>query len=346
MKIEFGIGMFGDLSYSPETNQYQAADERLKQIIEQVKLADSLGIDVFAMGEHHREDYAVSAPEIILAALATVTENIKLSSGVSVVSSTDPVKLYQDFVMIDLISSGRTEIMAGRGSFIESFPLFGYELKDYNRLFEEKLELLLALNKTEKINWEGELRAPIVNQTIYPRPTKQLPVWIAVGGTPESVLRAARLGLPIIFAIIGGQYKQFRPLIDFYKEQYLKHGHDESQMQVAVHTHTFIADSKADIIKSYYPAYVRQMNKIGRERGWAGGYSLAQFEAGMDSGGALFVGEPDAVADKIIDLVQTFELTRFVAHLDNGGPKHEEIIRTIELYANRVLPQVKKHFNQ
>lgn len=344
MKIELGIGMFGDVSYNAEKNEYQHSGERLKQIVEQVKRADELRIDAFVMGEHHREDYAVSAPEIILSAIASVTKNIKLSSGVSVVSSVDPVKLYQDFSMLDLLSDQRAEIMAGRGSFIESFPLFGYDLKDYNELFEEKLNLLLHLNNNKKINWEGEFRAPINNQTIYPHPGRKLPVWIAVGGTPASVLRAAKLGLPIMFAIIGGQPKQFIPLIEYYKENYIAHGHDPKEMQLGVHTHTFIADSKEAVLKNYYPIYAQQMNKIGRERGWESAYTEQQFLAGASAEGALFMGSPEDVAEKIISIIELFGLTRFVAHLDTGGPSHEQMLENIERYATEVMPIVRKHF--
>src|SRR5690554_7565188 len=232
--MELGIGLFGDLTFDSNTQQYQSPGKKLEETIEQIKLADELGIDVVSLGEHHRPDYAISSTEIVLSALAGVTKNIILGSGVTVLSSTDPVKVYQNFANLDLLSNQRAEIMAGRGSFIESFPLFGYDLQDYNSLFGEKLELLIHLNQNEVINWQGKHRAPIVNQTIYPRPERKLPVWIAVGGTPESVLRAARLGLPVIFAIIGGSPRQFKPLVEFYKENYVKFGHDAEQMQVGV----------------------------------------------------------------------------------------------------------------
>lgn len=339
--MEFGIGFFGDLTYNQTTQEFQKPAERLKQIVEQIQLADELGIDVLTMGEHHRPDYAVSSPEIMLAALATVTNRIKLASGVSVVSSADPVKLYQDFAMIDLISNQRVEIMAGRGSFIESFPLFGYDLKDYNELFEENLELLLQLNQNEKLSWEGKFRAPIVEQTIYPQPERKLPVWIAVGGTPESVLRAARLGLPIIFAIIGGRPAQFKPLIDFYKEQYLAFGHDPEKMEIGVHSHSYLADSKSQVIEDYYPLYAYQMDRIGQERGWRGNYTQMQFEGGMSTEGALYMGSPDEVALKIAGTIKLFGLTRFVAHIDVGGPSHEAMMKMIELYAKEVIPKVK-----
>lgn len=342
--MELGIGMFGDVTFHPQTGKFQKPGQRLQEIIEQVKLADEAGIDVFAIGEHHREDYAVSAPEILLSALSTVTKNIKLASGVSVLSSADPVKLYQDFSMLDLLSGQRAEIIAGRGSFIESFPLFGYDLKDYNGLFEEKLDLLLQLNTNETINWSGKFRSPIEARVVFPRPERELPVWIAVGGTPESVLRAARLGLPIIFAIIGGMPRQFQPLIDFYKQKYIHFGHNPANMQLGVHSHSFLASSKEQIIKDFYPHYAAQMDKIGRERGWGGNYSISQFEAGMSPEGALFMGNADQVTEKIIHIIEMFGLTRFVAHLDIGGPSHKEIMKAIELYGTQVVPAIKKHF--
>lgn len=342
--MELGIGMFGDLTFDRQSQKFQPAKQKLNEIIEQVKLADELGIDVISMGEHHREDYAVSSPEIILSALATVTKRIKLGSGVTVLSSTDPVKVYQDFATIDLLSNQRAEIMAGRGSFIESFPLFGYDLKDYNTLFEEKLELLVHLNQNEVINWEGNHRAPIVNQTIYPRPERELPIWIAVGGTPESVVRAARLGLPIIFAIIGGMPKQFKPLIEFYKQQYIQFGHDPEKMQIGVHSHTFLADSQQELLENYFPYYKAQMDRIGKDRGWAP-YTQMQFEGGMSPEGALFMGETNQVIDKMIATIEMFGLTRFIAHIDVGGPTHKEMMKAIELYGSKVLPEVRKAIN-
>jgi probable LLM family oxidoreductase len=339
--MELGIGMFGDLTFDKQTRKFQPAKQKLNEIIEQVKLADELGIDVFSIGEHHRADYAVSSPEIILAALATVTKRIKLGSGVTVLSSTDPVKVYQDFATVDLLSNNRAEIIAGRGSFIESYPLFGYDLKDYNSLFEEKLELLLHLNENEVINWEGKHRAPIVNQTIYPQPERKLPVWIAVGGTPESVLRAARLGLPIIFAIIGGMPRQFKPLIDFYKENYKIYGHDVEKMEIGVHSHTFVSDSQEELIRHYYPYYAAQMDRIGKDRGWQP-YTKTQFEGGMSPEGALFMGDAHQVAEKMIQNIELFGLTRFIAHIDVGGPSHMDMMKAIELYGSKVLPEVRK----
>lgn len=341
--MELGIGMFGDLYFDVQKQSYQNPGERLKEIIEEVKLADELGVDVFAIGEHHRKEYAVAAPEIMLAALAPVTKNIKLSSGVSVVSSTDPVKLYQDFAMVDLLSNQRAEIMAGRGSFIESFPLFGYALKSYNELFEEKLNLLLQLNKKEVLTWEGKFRAPMKEVAVYPHPGREIPTWVAVGGTPASVVRAAKYGLPIVFAIIGGQWRQFQPLIDYYKEQYKSFGHDSANMQVGTHSHTFLGASKAALLEKYYPLYARQMDAIGKDRGWSP-YTSQQFEGGMSPEGALVMGNADEVAEKIIQMIETFGLTRYIAHLDVGAPKHEDMMRCIEIYAKEVIPKVKRYF--
>ncbi|TAM94543.1 MAG: LLM class flavin-dependent oxidoreductase, partial [Chitinophagaceae bacterium] len=266
---ELGIGMFGDVQINEKTGYIQSSQKRMEEIVEEVKLMDEAGIDFFGIGEHHRPDYAVASPEILLAALSTVTKNIKLGSAVSVISSADPVKLYQDFSMIDLLSNGRAEIMAGRGSFIESFPLFGFDLEDYDDLFDEKLRLLLQLNKGKVVNWKGKFRSPLVDQEIYPRPQqKQLPVWVAVGGTPSSVVRAGNLGLPVMFAIIGGDWRHFKPLIDYYKEMYLKSGHDLKKYEVGVHMHSFFGENSRAVAEYYYPFYSTQMDRVGRSRGW------------------------------------------------------------------------------
>ena len=342
-RIEFGIGMFGDLAFDPEKRTFQSPKERLKEMIEEVRLADELGLDCFVLGEHHRPDYAVSSTEIVLSALSTVTQKIKLGSGVTVLSSADPVKVYQDYTTLDLLSDGRAEIMAGRGSFTESFPLFGYDLNDYNELFTEKLDLLLLLNKEEIINWKGKFRASIQNQTIYPRPDRKLPVWIAVGGTPSSIERAGRLGLPIIFAIIGGKPSQFKPLVDYYKQVYRHYSHPEEKMQIGIHSHTFVTNNEEKLFTDYFPHYAAQMDRIGKSRGWHP-YTKAQFQAGMSDEGALFMGDIEKVKEKITDLIETFGITRFVAHVDVGAPPHDEIMRCIELYATRVVPEIKKNY--
>lgn len=339
--MELGIGMFGDIALDTKTGKYRDASVKLNEILEQVKLMDRIGLDVFAMGEHHRADYAVSSPEILLAAAASITSNIKLASGVTVLSSAEPVKVYEDFSTIDLISKGRAEIFVGRGSFIESFPLYGYDLSDYNQLFEEKLDLLLKINTKENVSWNGILRRPMENQTVYPRAYNggNLPIWIAVGGTPESVLRAAKLGLPLIVAIIGGMPKQFKNLIEFYKQEYLRAGHDEDKMQIAVHSHTFVSDNPK-VIDDYFFTYKSQMDRIGRSRGWAP-YTKEQYDGGRSKEGALFIGNADEVAEKINDLKEMFGLTRFIGHMDVGDPAHSVMMSSIELFGDKVAPLVK-----
>ncbi|ADY51791.1 Luciferase-like, subgroup [Pseudopedobacter saltans DSM 12145] len=344
--MELGIGMFGDVSKNKTTGKHSSPHQRIKEIIEEIKLADQVGLDVFGMGEHHREDYAVSSPEMILAAAAAVTKKIKLASAVTVLSSSDPVKVYEDFATLDLLSDGRAEIMVGRGSFIESFPLYGYHLSDYNVLFEEKLDLLLNINKNEVINWKGTVRAPLTNQRIFPRALNNgLNIWIAVGGTPESVIRAARLGLPLIIAIIGGYPYQFQPLVRLYKEEYQKYGHDVSKMQIGIHSHTFVGENSEQTADSYYPYYADQMDRIGRDRGWPP-FRKEQFEGGRKKEGALFIGDPSEVADKILYMHELFGLTRFVAHIDVGGPEHKDIMKAIELFGSKVAPEVKKHLKK
>lgn len=340
--MELGIGMFGDLSFDPLTGKPREAKVKLKEILEQIKLADEVGLDVFGLGEHHRPDYAVSSPEIVLAAAASITKNIKLTSTVTVLSSADPVKVYQDFSTIDLISEGRAEIAVGRGSFIESFPLFGYDLKDYAELFEEKLDLLLNINNNEIVNWKGKLRAPVVNQTVLPRATNngQLPIWIAVGGTPESVLRAARLGLPLIVAIIGGMPKQFQPLIEYYKEEYINHGHDVAKMQIGLHSHSFLSNEQSSI-DDYYLNYAGQMDRIGASRGWPP-YGRSQYNGGRSKEGALFIGNSNEVADKILYMHELFGITRFIGHTDVGDPSHAAQMKSIELFGTQVAPIVRK----
>ena len=339
--MELGIGMFGDLQVNAR-GEIQSAQQRLQEIIEEIKLMDEVGLDFYGIGEHHRPDYAVSSPEIILAAAASVTKNIKLGSAVSVLSSADPVKLYQNFATIDLISNGRAELMAGRGSFIESFPLFGYDIQDYDELYEEKLALLLKINKEPKITWKGKFRPELVNQEVLPRAVNNnLKIWVAIGGTPESVERAGRLGLPVIFAIIGGQPNQFQPLFDYYKKVYQAYGHDMNKFEVGVHMHSLFGENSQEISDYYFPLYSAQMNRIGRTRGWAP-FQRNQFEAGRSSNGALVIGDVNESVDKILSLQETFGLTRFSAHMDVGGPSHAAMMKSIELFGNEIAPAVRK----
>ena len=342
--MELGIGMFGDLQINAN-GEIQPAQQRLQEIIEEIKLMDEVGLDFYGIGEHHRPDYAVSSPEIILAAAATVTKNIKLSSAVSVLSSSDPVKLYQNFATVDLISNGRAELMAGRGSFIESFPLFGYNLQDYDELYEEKLELLLKINKEPKITWKGKFRAELNNQEVLPRAVNDhLKIWVAVGGTPESVERAGKLGLPVMFAIIGGQPVQFKPLFDYYKKVYQAYGHDMNKFQVGVHMHSLFGENSQDISDYYFPLYSAQMNRIGKTRGWAP-FQRNQFEAGRNKDGALIIGDVNESVDKILAMEQTFGLTRFSAHMDVGGPSHSAMMKSIEIFGTQIAPKVRAALN-
>ncbi|WP_291091386.1 LLM class flavin-dependent oxidoreductase [Empedobacter sp. UBA7494] len=340
--MELGIGMFGDLHIDPKTGYTQTPQQRMSEIIEEVKLMDEIGLDFFGIGEHHRPDYAVSSPEIILAALSTVTKNIKLGSAVSVISSTDPVKLYQDFAIVDNLSNGRAEIMAGRGSFIESFPLFGYDLNDYDALFDEKLRLLLDLNKNEVINWRGNFRMPIINQSVYPKPVQEkLPIWIAVGGTESSIVRAATLGLPIIFAIIGGNPADFNYLFEIYKQVYIENGHAIKMMQIGVHMHSFFGEDSEKIAEEYFPIYGAQMNRIGASRGWPK-YTKPQFDYGRSTNGHLIVGDASLAVDRILKYQEMFGLTRFSAHMDVGAPNHLDMMKSIEIFGKDILPKVKE----
>jgi probable LLM family oxidoreductase len=340
--MELGISMFGDLAIDANTGKFQSPQQRLTEIIEEVKLMDEVGLDYFGIGEHHRPDYAVSSPEILLAAAASVTKNIKLGSAVTVLSSADPVKTYQNFSMIDALSNGRAEIMAGRGSFIESFPLFGYELHDYEALFTEKLDLLLTLNNHEKVSWKGRFRPALEEQVLYPRPTQEkLPIWIAVGGTPSSVIRAARLGLPLMVAIIGGSPIQFKPLVDLYRREYLEAGHDPKDMRVGIHAHGLFGEDTKVLSDQYFPLYAAQMDRIGRTRGWQP-YHRSQFEMGKSVQGALFIGEANEMVDKILYLQDHFELDRFAIHMDVGSPNHATMMKSIEIFGNEIAPQIRK----
>jgi probable LLM family oxidoreductase len=338
--MEIGISMFGDNHFVD--GKAQPTGQRLKELIEEVKLMDELGLDFFGIGEHHRPDYAVSTPEIVLAGAATVTKQIKLGSAVTVLSSADPVRVYQQFAGIDLLSDGRAEITAGRGSFIESFPLYGFDLHDYEALFEEKLDLLVKINKQERINWQGKLRPALKDQLVLPRAFNgTLPIWVAVGGTPESVLRAARLGLPVIFAIIGGNPAQFRPLFQYYREMWAHFGHDEKKLQVGVHMHSFFGEDSTAIADAYYPHYAAQMDRVGRDRGWPP-YRRSQFDAGLSKSGHLIIGDAQQAIDKILYLQEIFGLTRFAAHMDVGGPPHASLMKSIEIFGTEVAPALRK----
>jgi len=339
--MELGIGMFGDVHIN-KNGETQPAGERLRELMEEIKLMDETGLDFYGIGEHHRPDYAVSAPEIILAAASTITKNIKLGSAVSVLSSSDPVKLYQSFATIDQLSNGRAELMAGRGSFIESFPLFGYNLDDYDSLFEEKLELLLKINQTNPISWKGKFRPALDKQLVLPRAMNDhLDIWVAVGGTPESVVRAGKFGLPVVFAIIGGSPVQFKPLFDYYKDVYKQFGHDMSKFRVGVHMHAFFGEDGKKTAADYYPIYSAQMNRVGRSRGWPP-YQPQQYETGRSRSGHLIIGDANEAIDKILYMHELFALTRFSAHMDVGGPSHASMMKSIELFGTKIAPKVRE----
>lgn len=339
--MEIGISMFGDQHIDPQGN-IQPTSQRLQELIEEIKLMDELGLDFFGIGEHHRPDYAVSTPEIILAAAATVTKKIKLGSAVSVLSSSDPVRLYQSFATIDQLSNGRAELMAGRGSFTESFPLYGYNLNDYDELFEEKLDLLVKIDNENPITWKGRLRPSLNKQQVLPRAyNEQLAMWVAVGGTPESVVRAAKHGLPVIFAIIGGNPAQFVPLFDYYREAWQHYKHDPKKVQVGVHMHCFFGDNSKEIADEYYPLYSAQMNRVGSSRGWPP-YQRQQFDMGRGPKGHLLISDASEAVDKILRLQEMFGLTRFSAHMDVGGPSHKSLMRSIEIFGTKIAPKLRE----
>ncbi|HEU4493431.1 MAG TPA: LLM class flavin-dependent oxidoreductase, partial [Rubrobacteraceae bacterium] len=315
---------------------------RLRNLLEEIELADQVGLDVFGVGEHHRPDYAVSAPAVVLGAAAELTKHIRLTSAVTVLSSDDPVRVFQDFATLDLLSGGRAEIMAGRGSFIESFPLFGYDLNDYDELFAEKLELLLKLRESERVTWSGRHRAPLDDARVYPRPLQDpLPVWIAVGGTPQSVVRAAVLGLPLAIAIIGGQPERFAPLARLYREAASRAGHDPARLPIGINSHTYVAEASRQASDEYFPTYAAMMNRIGRERSWPP-MSRSQFEAGRSPRGALLVGSPEEVVEKILFEHDLFGNQRFMAQISVGALPHEKAMRAIELFGTEVAPVVRK----
>jgi probable LLM family oxidoreductase len=342
MNMEIGISTFLETTPDPVTGTVISHAERLRNAVEEIVLADQVGLDVYGIGEHHRADYAGTAPAVVLAAAAAMTKRIRLTSAVTVLSSDDPVRVYQQFSSLDGISSGRAEIMAGRGSFIESFPLFGYSLDDYNELFEEKLELLLAIRDSEKVTWAGGHRPAIHNLGVYPRSVQSpLPVWIASGGNPESAVRAGMLGLPIAFAIIGGMPERFAPLVDLYKKAAAQAGHDPDKLQIATHSHGFVADTTEQAADLFFPSTQAQMNVIGRERGWPP-YTRDAFDAARSLRGALYVGDPEFVAEKIILLRQNLGISRFFLHVNVGTMPHREVLRAIELLGTKVAPIVRK----
>ena len=334
--MEIGIYTFADVG--PQLSPQQ----RMQNLLEEIELADQVGLDVFGIGEHHRPDYAASAPAVILGAAAVRTKNIRLTSAVTVLSSDDPVRVFQQFSTVDLLSNGRAEIMAGRGSFIESFPLFGYDLDDYDTLFSEKLDLLLKLRDAERVTWSGKTRAPLNGLGVYPRPVQHpLPVWIAVGGTPQSVIRAGTLGLPLALAIIGGYPEKFAPMVELYRESATRAGHDAATLQVSINSHAFLADTSDVAAGTFFPPYAEVMTRIGRERGWPP-TSRAQFDAMRAPRGALLVGSAQEVIDKIMFEHSVFHHTRFLAQMALGLMPHAAVMRAIELLGTEVAPVIRR----
>jgi probable LLM family oxidoreductase len=333
--MELGLATFADLSSGVSPQQ------RMRDLIEEGVLAEQLGLDVFAIGEHHRPDFLISSPPVALAAIAAQTERIRLSSAVTVLSSDDPVRVFQQFAELDLISGGRAEIMAGRGSFVESFPLFGYDLDDYDELYAEKLDLLLAIRASEHVTWSGRLRAPLHDAGVYPRPIQDpLPVWVAVGGSPQSVVRAGTLGLPLTLAIIGGQPERFAPLVALYRQAAEQAGHELATLPLAINTHAFVAETSAQADSAFAAPYLAMMNRIGRERGWPPS-GRPEYEALRSPRGALAVGSPEQVAEKILFEHELFGMSRYVGQMSVGAVRHVDVLRSMELFGTEVAPIVR-----
>lgn len=338
--MELGIYTFAELSPVPGNGAPVSPRQRLSNLMEEIELADELGLDVFGVGEHHRPDFAVSSPAVVLATAAGRTANIRLTSAVSVISSDDPVRVFQDFATLDLLSGGRAEIMAGRGSFIESFPLFGFDLNDYDELFAEKLELLLKLRESVRVTWSGKHRAPLHNLGVYPRPVQDsLPIWVAVGGTPQSVVRTGALGLPMALAIIGGEPERFAPLAQLHREAARINGHQPPAL--SINSHGFIADTSQEAADIAFPSVAEAMNRIGRERGWSP-MTRADFERGRTLRGAAFVGSPQEVIEKILFQHEIFGHQRFMIQFSVGTLPHRQLMHSIELFGTRVAPAIRK----
>ena len=336
--MEIGVTSFADLA--PDVDPAR----RLRELVEEIELADAVGLDVFGVGEHHRPDFAVSAPAVALAGAATRTTRIRLASAVTVLSTDDPVRVFEQFATLDGLSGGRAEIIAGRGSFTESYPLFGASLDDYDELFAEKLELLLALREGERVTWNGSgrHRAALADAGVYPRPVQDpLPVWIGVGGTPASVVRAGLLGLPLVIAIIGGEPARFVQFAELYREALGRGGHDADAAAIAINSHAHVADDAQQAADEMFPSYAAMMNRVGRERGWPP-IVRQQFEAGRTPRGAIFCGDPQQVADKIVAQHALFGHTRFLAHMGMGGLAHDKVLRAIELLGTEVAPRVRE----
>jgi probable LLM family oxidoreductase len=342
MTFELGIYHFGELSPDPTTHVAPTPAVRLKQLIEQAEVSDDAGLDIFALGEHHRGDFAVSSPAVVLAAMATRTKNIKLSSAVSVLSSDDPVRLFQQFATLDLISGGRAEIIAGRGSYIESFPLFGYDINDYSELYADKLDLLLQLRKENPVTWQGTTRSPLEAADVSPQPERELPVWVAVGGTPASVVRAAQLNLPLALAIIGGSFHQFAPFVDLYRQAASKFGHDPDKLKVSINSPGFLAPTHQEAIDISHPYFQSGWMANHHQRGEGVPMPRVAYEAQSTPAGAFFLGSPQEVIDKIMAQYEVFHHDRTMIQMGFGNVPQREMLRSIELLGAEVAPVVRK----
>ena len=341
--MEIGIDTFASANFKDENGKLISNSQALEELLERIEYADKIGIDQIGIGEHHRKEFLDSAAHIILSAAAARTKNIRLTSAVTVLSVSDPVRVFQNFATLDLISNGRAEIVAGRGSFTESYPLFGYKMEDYNALYAEKLDLLLKIRDNEVINWSGKFRPDLVEQAIYPRPVQeQLPIWVGVGGTPESFVRAGVLGLPLMVAIIGGETHRFAPLIELYKNAGEKAGHDPEKLKVGVHSLGYVAETREQAIKEFFPGYAEMFTKIGRERGWPP-VTMSHFESQIGPTGALVVGNVEEVAEKVLRHSEALGgLSRFSFQLDVAGLSHKQLLHAIELIGKEVSPRINK----
>ena len=339
--MQIGIDSFA--AAHTEASRAVSPDQRLRDLLEEIELADQVGLDSFGIGEHHRVDFLDSAPVVILAAAAARTQRIRLTSAVTVLSAADPVRVFQEFSTLDLISSGRAEIVAGRGSFVDAFPLFGLRLEDYDSLFAEKLELLLQIREHELVHWSGRHRPALTGQGVYPRPMRDpLPIWVGVGGSPQSFVRAGTLGLPLMVAIIGGETRRFRPLIDLYREAGQRAGHRADQLKVGVHSLGYVADTTKEAADEFFPGYARVMTDVGKERGWSG-MTRPSFDAQRGPHGALLIGDAEAVAEKITRHSEALGgISRMTFQMNAGSLPHEKLMRAIEILGTRVAPIVRK----
>jgi probable LLM family oxidoreductase len=342
MAFELGIFHFGELAPDPSTGRPPAPGTRIRELIEQAKVADEVGLDIFAVGEHHRGDFAVSSPAVVLAAMAEHTRTIKLSSAVTVLSSDDPVRVFQQFATLDLISGGRAEIIAGRGSYIESFPLFGYDLDDYSELFADKLDLLLKLREENPVTWTGTTRPPLLEADVSPQPGREIPVWVAVGGTPASVVRAAKLNLPLALAIIGGSYRQFAPFVELYRRAAAEFGHDASALKLSVSSPGFLAPTHREAIEISHPYFESGWMANHHQRGQGVPMPLAAYEAQSTRAGAFFLGSPGEVTDKILTQWELFRHDRATIQMGFGNVPQKEMLKSIELLGTEVAPVVRK----